>query len=105
MGRALRGVFPLRSAVRRVDPEGRKRNRRVLGATTTLLVVAHYVDVYWVVKPAFAGAGLGLHWLDIVLPVAMGGLWLATFAWQLSRWPLLARNDPQLAAKLEMAHE
>jgi hypothetical protein len=33
--------------------------------------------------------------MDLVAPVAFGGLWLAFFIWQLRLRPLLPFNDPQ----------
>jgi hypothetical protein len=33
--------------------------------------------------PTFSPDGLYLSWLNFVAPVAIGGLWLAVFAWRL----------------------
>jgi hypothetical protein len=58
------------------------------------------VDVFWLVVPAFpAGA---VHWLDFVAPLAIGGLWLAAFLWQLADRPLVPLNDP--AVEEALAH-
>jgi hypothetical protein len=37
---------------------------------------------------------LSLHWLDVVMPVAMGGFWVAWFAWHLQRKSLAPLHDP-----------
>jgi hypothetical protein len=37
-----------------------------------------------------------VHWLDIVAPIAVGGLWLAAFLWQLQRRSLLPWYEPRL---------
>jgi hypothetical protein len=47
--------------------------------------------------------------LDVVLPIAIGGLWLFVFYGQLSKRSLVALNDPRfdfsaLAAEGEQAH-
>lgn len=76
-----------------------KRKRPVLGATALLLVAADYVNLYWLIRPAFAGPGF--TWLDAVLPIAIGGMWLAGFTWLLGRTPLVARYDPQLIQGME----
>jgi hypothetical protein len=53
------------------------------------------VDVFWLTKPAFGGARFRLHWMDLLAPIGIGGLWLATFLWQLGKRPLLPVNDPE----------
>jgi len=42
--------------------------------------------------------------MDAVAPLAIGGLWMATFAWQLQKRALVPINDPQLEQALEPAH-
>jgi hypothetical protein len=59
--------------------------------------------LFWLIAPAFHPVGLQVHWLDIVTPIALGGLWLAAFAWQLAGKPLLPQHDPRLQEAL--AHE
>jgi hypothetical protein len=63
------------------------------------------IDLVWMVKPAFTGASFGLSWMDVVSPIAIGGLWLAFFTWQLGRRSLIPINDPQYESVLEQAHE
>jgi hypothetical protein len=42
---------------------------------------------------------------DVVVPVAMGGLWLAYFFRNLSSLPLLPAYDPEAKEVLEPVHE
>ena len=53
------------------------------------MIVIRLLDVYWVVEPAFYNQQLKIHWMDFVTPVAIGGLWLALFFWQLKSRPLV----------------
>jgi hypothetical protein len=46
-----------------------------------------------------------LTWLDIVVPVAMGGFWLAYFFRNLSSLPLVPEYDVSAVEVLEPAHE
>jgi hypothetical protein len=48
------------------------------------------------VLPAFYPSTLAIHWLDVGLPIGMGGLWMAVFVWQLQRRSLLPLHDPRL---------
>ena len=72
------------------------------------LMVMRLVDLFWITAPAF-GQGLTVHWLDVALPIAMGGLWVFVFYGQLTKRSLVALNDPrfdfsELAAAGEEAH-
>ena len=59
-----------------------------------LILVMRLVDIYWQVAPAFSEQEIHLHWLDLATPVAMGGLWLAVFAWRLKDMPLVPLRAP-----------
>jgi hypothetical protein len=72
-----------------------KRKARTLGAVAAAMLLIRLVDLFWVVEPS-RGAGLGLHWMDVLIPVGMGGIWLWAFAWQLKKQPLVPLNDPEL---------
>jgi hypothetical protein len=80
-----------------------KRQAGLLSLVAVLIIAMRLVDLYWLIVPAFHPDGLHLHWLDMVLPIGIGGLWLAAFAWQLAGKPLLPRHDPRLQEIL--AHE
>src|SRR5271155_289760 len=75
---------------------GVKRHADRLLKVCLLMLVIRVVDVYWVVEPAFYNQQLKIHWLDFVTPVAVGGLWLAAFFWQLKSRPLVPLKDPRL---------
>ena len=81
-------------------PEGANRNPRILAGVAALVVLMRFVDVFWLVRPAFAHAvsgpeGFHAHWLDLAAPAGIGGAWLAAYLWQLKRRPLLPVNDPE----------
>jgi hypothetical protein len=73
-----------------------KRNPRRLAWVAAGLLVVHWADLYWQAVPALRPEGFTFGPLDVAAPVAIGGLWLAWFAWQLGRRPVLAFNDPYL---------
>jgi hypothetical protein len=39
--------------------------------------------------------------MDFLMPVGLGGIWLAAFLWQLAQRPLLPAGDPELEEALE----
>jgi hypothetical protein len=75
---------------------GIKRHADRLLRVCMLMIIVRVVDVYWIVEPAFYGQKIQIHWLDFVTPLAIGGLWLAAFFWQLRSRPLLPLRDPRL---------
>ena len=78
-----------------------KRNARRLATIAGLIFLMRIVDVFWLVAPEFNRAHFKFSWMDIVAPVAFGGLWLAFFSWQLSLRPLLPFNDPEFEEAIE----
>jgi hypothetical protein len=75
---------------------GTKRRLRRLSMVAAAILFMRLVDLVWLVVPAFHPTGLRLHWLDVAAPVGIGGIWIATFLWQLKGRALLPVNDPDL---------
>lgn len=101
-----------------------KRNTRTLSKVALLLIVMRVVDLIWLIAPAAtsgahhngeaappgveaAGAAVASSaqhgadpalWLDLtggaLAVIGLGGIWLAYFAWELKKRPLLPVNDP-----------
>lgn len=69
---------------------------RRLGTIAAVIFGMHLVDVFWMVMPAFYRDGPDLHWLDVIAPVGVGGVWMALFAWQLNGRSLLALHGLSL---------
>jgi hypothetical protein len=73
-----------------------KRNARLLSLVAVGVVFMRFVDLYWLVTPAFSPGVLSVHWLDIVTLFGVGGVWLAYFVNQLKGRPLLPLQDASL---------
>jgi hypothetical protein len=56
-----------------------KRNPSILSKVAMGLLVVRLVEVFWITAPNFYREGLHVHWLDVVLPLALGGIWLTVF--------------------------
>lgn len=82
-----------------------KRNARALAWLAVAVIILSFMDLWWRVTPAFHASAWHVHWMDVATPIGLGGLWLATFAWQLQRRPLVPRDDPSLQEALRRAHE
>lgn len=72
-----------------------KRNTRLLVAVAVFVFFIRFIDIFWMIKPAFYPEGFYIHWLDIVVPITIGGFWIAFFLWRLRQRPLLPLHDPR----------
>jgi hypothetical protein len=59
-----------------------KRKPRYLASVAGLLLVMRYVDLLWLVMPAVSPSWHTI-WLSVAALLAVGGWWLAAFAWRL----------------------
>jgi hypothetical protein len=73
-----------------------KRDASRLFKVCVMMIVIRLVDDYWIIKPAFYNQQLRINWMDFVTPLAVGGLWLSAFFWQLKSRSLLPLRDPRL---------
>ncbi len=74
-----------------------KRKRRVLATIAAVLIVVSWVDLFWIVVPAFAPQGPRLHWMDLAAPIGVGGIWTWWYIRQLKKGPLLPLHDPRFS--------
>jgi len=78
-----------------------ERRAQTLAYVAGLILVMRLVDIFWMITPAFHPSGLTVHWMDFLLPLGMGGIWVAYFIWQLKRMPLLPLRDPRMKEAFE----
>ena len=82
---------------------GVKRRARTVGMVAFAILAVRVVDLFWLVRPEFPHTGLDLHWLDVTLPIGIGGVWLGVFAQQLKTRPLLPLGEPEVREMLAEA--
>jgi hypothetical protein len=80
-----------------------KRDIRKLAWLAGWMLFARYVDLFWIIEPNFSKT-FAVTVADIVVPIAIGGLWLAFFFRNLDALPLLPVYDPQSVEVLEPVH-
>ena len=81
-----------------------KKSSQKLALLAILILAMRIVDVIWLIEPTYSPGKFHLSWMDVVAPIAIGGIWLATFVWQLQKRSLVPVNDPQLEQALAPAH-
>jgi hypothetical protein len=68
------------------------------------MLVVRYLDLFWQIEPSFSQT-FTVTLADVVLPFAMGGIWIAYFCHNLSSQPLVPAYDATAQDVLEPAHE
>ncbi|HYV24894.1 MAG TPA: hypothetical protein VE969_06620 [Pyrinomonadaceae bacterium] len=96
----LQFAFPFLTLLSRAAKKSSER----LATLALFILIMRVVDVIWLIEPAYNAERFHLSWMDVVAPIAMGGLWISVFTWQLQKRPLIAINDPQVEAALETVH-
>jgi hypothetical protein len=82
-----------------------KRNPRKLVWIAALVLVMRLIDLYPVLVPAFShDEWFHFSWMYIVAPIAIGGIWVWYFLWQLGKRALIPINDPQFESVMEQQH-
>ena len=80
-----------------------KRNPALLAKVALFIIFMRFVDTIWLVAPVFEHHGFPIHWMNIVLPLGIAGIWVFVFVRQLGSRALLPLNDPYF--KEAFAHD
>jgi hypothetical protein len=80
-----------------------KRDIHRLAWLAAWLMLMRYLDVFWIIEPNFSDT-LRFTVADVIVPVAIGGIWLACFFRNLAALPLLSAYDPDAHEVLEPVH-
>lgn len=77
-----------------------KRRPKLFGPMAAWVLLMHYTDLYWVIRPEASPGRVPLHPMDVACVLAVGGLWLAAAAHRLRRRSLVPSRDPRLLESL-----
>jgi hypothetical protein len=73
-----------------------KRDVNRLRVIAAWLVFIRLADYFWYVSPEFHQDGFTISLFDVALPIALGGIFVAMYAYNLRGRPLLPLQDPGL---------
>ena len=82
-------------------PREVKRRKIWLGMWAVWMLVAHWIDVYWLVMPTFAPQYLPFGLLDLCCLVAVGSMFLAGLILSSRDCALVPLGDPRLKESLD----
>lgn len=77
-----------------------KRTPKMMGLSAVLLLVLHWVDMYWLVMPNF-DEHFHFQWVDIAGLIAPVGVTLAWLAWRVLADPVYPLKDPYIPEALK----
>jgi hypothetical protein len=72
-----------------------KRQPELLIKVAAGILLVRLVDLFWLIAPEFHQSGIAVSWLDIVLPLTLGSLWLGCFIRELRGRAILPVHDPE----------
>ena len=72
-----------------------KRQPELLVKVAVGILIVRLVDLFWLIAPEFHQTGISVSWMDVVLPLTLGSIWLACFIWQLRDRAILPLHDPE----------
>jgi hypothetical protein len=77
-----------------------KREAGLIVIVAAGILIARLVDLFWLVAPEFHRHGVAVSWLDLLLPLSLGAIWLGCFVWQLRGRAILPVHDPEFEEAL-----
>ncbi len=77
-----------------------KKRSGILVKLAIGLLVLRLFDLFWLLAPDLHDGVFVVHWLDLVVPIALGGLWLALYTKRLGEQSLVVLHDPRFPAKV-----
>jgi hypothetical protein len=72
-----------------------KRQPELLVRVAIGILIVRLIDLFWLIAPEFHQEGIHVSWLDIVLPLTIGALWVGCFIYQLRGRAILPVHDPE----------
>jgi hypothetical protein len=81
-------------------PAKAKANMKLVGFSAGLIIVLHFIELYWIIMPTLHKSSISVHWLDLSIAIGMGALFLGLFFNKFRKNNMVSNNDPKLEASL-----
>jgi hypothetical protein len=79
-----------------------KRNLSFLAFISVWILVMHFFDLYWIVAPNFKVYEFYLSWIDLIILMAVGGIFVSFFIYLYFKKALAPMNDPKIEASIHL---
>ena len=81
-----------------------KHKRNVLRFVAIVIVIMHYLEIYWIAMPMFSKHGFEFSWIDASTFLGLGGIFFGLFFKKFKENSMIPENDPKLDACLEKSY-
>jgi hypothetical protein len=82
-----------------------KKRPAQIAFVSAWMIVMRWWDLYWNIEPMYSPSHFRFSWMDLVIPVALVGIWSALFLRNLMSRPLVPIYEPHLRKLVEVEHE
>jgi len=72
-----------------------KRQPEMLVKVAVAILCIRLIDLFWLIGPEFHEHGIAVSWMDLVVPLTLGAIWLGVFVYQLRGRAILPVHDPE----------
>ncbi|MFA7290508.1 MAG: quinol:cytochrome C oxidoreductase, partial [Melioribacteraceae bacterium] len=73
-----------------------KKDGKKLKFYALWILVAHYIDLYWLAMPTFSKGGFVLGWIELAYPLLAVGIVVLVFSLKTKKNNFVAIGDPKL---------
>lgn len=81
-------------------PKRAKSNYKIVGSVSVLILISHFVELYWIVMPVLDHHGFHFNWISITSFFGLGGVFLGLFFRKFKQSKMVPVKDPQLGSSL-----
>lgn len=77
-----------------------KTNYKVVLSISILILVTHFIELYWIAMPMLHEHGVHFNWLDVTTFLGLGGIFFGLFFRRFKQQKMIPVNDPKLEKSL-----
>ncbi|HEX6982646.1 MAG TPA: hypothetical protein VF181_07785 [Balneolaceae bacterium] len=80
-------------------PKGTKTNYKVITAVSILILVSHFIELYWIAMPVLSHS-FHFDWITLASFLGLGGVFFGLFFYRFKQSKMIPVNDPRLGDSL-----
>lgn len=81
-------------------PKGTKTNSKVIISMSVLILISHFIELYWIAMPVLNHHGFHFDWITLTSFIGLGGIFLGLFFHRFKQSKMIPVNDPRLGDSL-----
>ncbi|MEL0011668.1 MAG: hypothetical protein VW868_09030 [Bacteroidota bacterium] len=81
-----------------------KHRRNILAYVSVLVVIMHFLEIYWIAMPTLSAHGIHFSWIDLSTFLGLGGIFFGLFFRRFKQNSMIPENDPKLGECLEKSY-